>query len=166
MIDGVITLVFPTESQVLLFLASMYGGLIIGLFFDLYRFTRNIFRFGRIATYIGDFIFWLASCAIMLVIVYKSSSGLIRVYQLAGFGMGMITYRKVLSKYVIKLLNLLSFCLASLFYTVLKLIRGPFIVLWRIFCMISYKVRVKVFLPLKGAVNKYIKHFGILLKKN
>ncbi|HOO11835.1 MAG TPA: spore cortex biosynthesis protein YabQ [Bacillota bacterium] len=117
------------EDQVVILLASVYGGLMLGLIFGLYRFFRGAFRFGRMITFIGDMLFWAAALVVTLSIVYRSSSGLVRVYQLLGFGLGTMLYFYFLGDIVQTLLNALAYFVRGLFYVVVKLIRGPLRVL-------------------------------------
>lgn len=122
-------------DQVIILLAAIYGGFLLGFIFDSYRFIRDIFRLGKLITIIGDIVFWVLSLTLILLIVYGSNSGLIRVYQLLGFAIGVLVYFKFLSRIVQSLLNVLVHCLRSLIYSVLKLIRGPLTlilnILWR-----------------------------------
>jgi hypothetical protein len=39
-------MLLSTADQVVILLASVYGGLMLGLIFGLYRFVRGAFRFG------------------------------------------------------------------------------------------------------------------------
>jgi len=48
-----------TANQAYVFLATVYGGLIIGLFFDIYRMIRRIFKPGKWLTGLLDLIFWI-----------------------------------------------------------------------------------------------------------
>ncbi len=125
-------MILSVSNQVLILLASVYGGLLLGLIFDLFKFLRSIFRFGRIVTIIGDILFWVTGLVLTLSIVYKSSSGLVRFYQLLGFSLGMAVYIKLLSKPVQKLLSALTLCVKSFIYTLIRVIRGPIIVLTNI----------------------------------
>ena len=117
------------EDQVVILLASVYGGLMLGLIFGFYRFVRDIFRFGGMVTFIGDMLFWAAALVVTLSIVYRSSSGLVRVYQLLGFGLGTMLYLYFLGGIVETLLNGLAYFVKGLFFTVVKLMRGPLRVL-------------------------------------
>ncbi|HZX46086.1 MAG TPA: spore cortex biosynthesis protein YabQ [Clostridia bacterium] len=132
------------EDQVVILLASVYGGLMLGLIFGLYRFFRGAFRFGRMVTFIGDMLFWAAALVVTLSIVYRSSSGLVRVYQLLGFGLGTMLYFYFLGGIVQTLLNALAYFVKGLFYVVVKLIREPLRVLSNILWKPCRTVRTRV----------------------
>jgi len=158
-------MIISVNNQALLLLAAVYGGLLLGLFFDTYRFARNIFNFGRMITCIGDFVFWIIGSAIILIIVYKSSSGLLRVYQLMGFALGMLIYIKVLSRYIIKLLYILVFCIKKFFYTMLKIVRGPLVVLSRILWAPYYRIKKIVFEVFEKMLKDAKKRINLLKNK-
>jgi spore cortex biosynthesis protein YabQ len=155
-------MILSVSNQTLILLASIYGGLLLGLIFDLYRFARNTFRFGRITTIIGDIIFWAAGLALTLVIIYKSSSGLVRFYQLLGFSLGMAVYMKFISRYTHKLLFMLKRCIISFAYTFIKIIRGPVILLSNILWKPCQKIRRgigRLFINIEQDTKKYMMLF-------
>jgi spore cortex biosynthesis protein YabQ len=122
-------MIISVNNQALILFASVYGGLILGLFFDFYRLIRNAFRFSKIVTFIGDISFWIIGLTVSLVIIYRSSSGLVRFYQILGFALGMTVYLKILSRYVVKLLYFFLRCLRNFMYTVLRIGKVPWVVL-------------------------------------
>lgn len=97
------------KIQVYIFLTSLYGGLIAGLFYDIYRINRYYFKPKNIATIVEDFIFWIGVALIFFYILNKSDWVELRAYVFIGFFMGGIIYLKILSKvlfpFLIKLLN-------------------------------------------------------------
>ena len=148
-----------TTDQVVILLASVYGGLMLGLIFDLYRFGRSVFRFGKTVTVIGDILFWVMGLVLALSIIYRSSSGLVRVYQLLGFGLGTALYIHFLSGIVQSLMRALAYCVKGFSYTLIKVIRGPLVllsnILWKPCSMIKSKV-CKTFVRLGQDTRKYI----------
>jgi len=152
-------MLLSTADQVVILLASVYGGLMLGLIFGLYRFVRGIFRFGRMVTFIGDMLFWAAALVLTLSIVYRSSSGLVRVYQLLGFALGTMLYFYFLGDIVQTLLNALVYFVKGLFHVIIKLLWEPLTVLSNILwkpCR-TVKTRVcKTFARMGQDVRKYL----------
>ena len=157
-------MILSVSNQTFILLASIYGGLLLGLVFDIYRFFRNTFKFGKVTTVIGDIVFWTAGLILILIIIYRSSSGLVRVYQLLGFSMGMVAYMKLLSRHTQKLLFMFKRCITGFAYAFIKVIRGPAVwasnVLWKP-CRGAKKAAGRLLIKMKQDTQKYM----LLLRK-
>ncbi|NLJ78772.1 MAG: spore cortex biosynthesis protein YabQ [Tissierellia bacterium] len=90
--------------QVYIFLTALYGGLIAGLFYDIYRINRHYFKPKNIVAIIEDFIFWIGVALIFFYILNKNDWIELRAYVFIGFFAGGIIYLKVISKMVFTLL--------------------------------------------------------------
>ena len=114
------------KVQFYIFLTSLYGGLIAGLAYDIYRITRHFSKPKKIATTIEDLIFWIGISLIFFYILNKSNWAELRGYIFLGFFAGGYIYLKVLSKiffpFLIKIFNGLDL----LFKGVIKAIVLPF----------------------------------------
>ncbi|MCF6464557.1 spore cortex biosynthesis protein YabQ [Clostridium sp. Cult2] len=86
------------KIQLYIFLTSIYGGLISGLAYDIYRVTRHYFKPRKIVTIIEDLLFWIGVSFIFFYIIYKSNWGSLRGYIFIGFFIGGFIYLKILSK--------------------------------------------------------------------
>ncbi|NMB28023.1 MAG: spore cortex biosynthesis protein YabQ [Tissierellia bacterium] len=97
------------KVQFYIFLTSLYGGLIAGLVYDIYRVIRRFFKPKKIVTIIEDFIFWVSIALIFFYILNKSNWAELRGYIFLGFFAGGFIYLKILSKilfsFLIKLFN-------------------------------------------------------------
>ena len=80
------------EIQAYLFLIFTINGIIIGLFFDIFRILRKSFKTSDIITYLQDFIFWIITAIILLYSVFKFSNGEIRLYMFIAVFLGCIIY--------------------------------------------------------------------------
>lgn len=120
------------QSQAYIFFATLYGGIVIGFIYDLYRIFRYYSKPKKIATFIEDLIFWIVVSIISLVILIFSNWGEIRGYVFLGFFSGAFLYNRVLSKPVITILvHVISFIVKILKY-IFELITFPFRALGRI----------------------------------
>ncbi|WDV45546.1 spore cortex biosynthesis protein YabQ [Clostridiaceae bacterium M8S5] len=93
-----------TKDQVIIFLTTVYGGLIIGFIYDLYRVFRFFIRPKRVATIIEDLLFWILVSIISVGILFYSNWGQLRGYVFIGFLLGVIIYTLLLSRFVMKVL--------------------------------------------------------------
>lgn len=83
-----------------IFLTSIYGGIIVGLVYDLYKSLRYLSKPSKVINYIGDFIFWIIMSYVFFYALIKINWGEIRGYILFGFFLGIIVYRVIFSKYI------------------------------------------------------------------
>ncbi|MDL2289454.1 spore cortex biosynthesis protein YabQ [Clostridia bacterium OttesenSCG-928-F22] len=100
-----------TLNQAYVFAFSVYGGLIMGLLYDVFRLPRRIFHAGRTSTAILDCLFWLSACAVGIIILFLSSDGKLRVFPFIGYILGFFIYLSGIS---------------SLFWWIVKKIKNKF----------------------------------------
>lgn len=86
------------KVEIYIFLTAIYGGLIAGLVYDIYRVIRYFFKPKKIFTIIEDLLFWIGIATIFVYIINKSSWGQLRGYMFIGFFLGGLIYLKILSK--------------------------------------------------------------------
>ncbi|MCT4594051.1 MAG: spore cortex biosynthesis protein YabQ [Anaeromicrobium sp.] len=89
------------SEQTYVFLVTLYGGIIIGFIYDLYRIFRLIFSPKKIATMVEDFIFWILISIIATLVLVFGNEGQIRFYTIGGFFVGALSYNLLLSKIII-----------------------------------------------------------------
>ncbi|MFZ5966664.1 MAG: spore cortex biosynthesis protein YabQ [Bacillota bacterium] len=123
-------------EQVYVFLSTLYGGMIIGFMYDLYRIFRRLFKPKKIATIVQDFFFWICITIVAASVLLFSNSGQLRFYTFLGFAVGTVAYNRLLSTYVIRLIIFLlqtikkwiEVFIKVLYYpikVVIKITRGP-----------------------------------------
>lgn len=79
------------------------SGIIIGIFFDIFRILRRSFKTPDFITYIEDIIFWILTGVFFLFILFTFQNGQIRSYNIVGLIIGITAYLLTISKYFIKL---------------------------------------------------------------
>lgn len=77
-------------------------GIIIGIFFDIFRILRRSFKTPDIITYIQDILFWIITGLFLLFTLFIFENGQIRSYNIIGLIIGFILYMLTVSKYIIK----------------------------------------------------------------
>lgn len=90
-------------SQLYSLLIFTITGIIIGVFFDVFRILRRSFKTPDIITYIEDILFWIFTGIFFITVLFKFNDGEIRSYVLLGLIFGIIMYMLVISKYFIKI---------------------------------------------------------------
>ncbi|SHH42711.1 spore cortex biosynthesis protein YabQ [Caloranaerobacter azorensis DSM 13643] len=114
------------ESQAYIFLLTVYGGILIGFVYDLYRIFRYFSKPNKIATLIEDLIFWIIVSIIALATLIFSNWGQLRGYVLLGFICGALIYTKLLSKPVITLMVYLVREFIELLKYIVNVLTYPF----------------------------------------
>lgn len=131
------------QTQAYIFLSTLYGGIIIGFIYDLYRIFRYFFRPKKIATFIEDFVFWIIVCIISLYILFSSSWGQIRGYNFIGFLSGALLYNKLLSKYIITFLVHTVRYILKMLNIFLRIVTYPIRLIWRLLSIPRKKIKKK-----------------------
>ena len=81
-----------TIDQTYIFMATVYGGLIAGIIYDVYRSLRRVLHAGKIVTAIFDILFSLCALAIAAGVLYTVNKGELRAYTFLGFALGFAIY--------------------------------------------------------------------------
>ncbi|MBF8983626.1 spore cortex biosynthesis protein YabQ [Lutibacter sp. B2] len=148
------------SEQIYVFLVTLYGGIIIGFIYDLYRIFRGIFNPKKIATMIEDFIFWMVISVASASILIFGNEGELRFYTFLGFVLGALLYNRLLSRIVIK-------SIVMILITIKK-------ILMKIVYILIYPVKVLISVlkkPVRKIKKKYkpvyirIKRFLLLPKR-
>lgn len=109
-----------------IFLTSIYGGIIGGLVYDLYRAIRYHYKFSKFVTYIQDFLFWVCMTYIFFSILVKINWGEIRGYIILGFIIGLVMYMITFNKFIYPLALKLVGLLKGIVGHIIDLILWPF----------------------------------------
>ena len=133
------------KIQLYIFLTSIYGGLISGLAYDIYRITRYYFKPKKIVTILEDLLFWIGISFIFFYIINKSNWASLRGYIFIGFFLGGFIYLKLLSKLIFPLW--------------VKLFKGIITIISRIFRTISLPFR-----KIKNVLSPKIKKINRIRK--
>lgn len=141
------------QMQAYVFFSTLYGGIIIGFVYDLYRIFRYFSKPNKIITLIEDLIFWVIVGLIAVFILIFSNWGEIRGYVFLGFISGALLYSKLLSRPVITIL-------VHTFRFVVKIIKY-------IFRIITYPIRLlgNIFYKPYLKITKRIKKNFVVTKR-
>ncbi|WP_051585923.1 spore cortex biosynthesis protein YabQ [Caldanaerobius polysaccharolyticus] len=84
-------------NQILVFLICMYGGIFLGLFYDIYRVFRRVFKPKKRATYIEDALFWVICSLFVFSVIFLANYAELRFYTFLGFITGFYIYMRLFS---------------------------------------------------------------------
>lgn len=146
-------------NQFYLLCVFMISGLIIGIFFDLFRVLRKSFKTPNIVTYMEDILFWILTGIFLMYIIFHFSFGEIRLYMFISLGIGLIMYFLIISKYFIslnvKIINVIKNIIEKILYITLL----PFNIIFKILKKTIFKPITIITINLsKNAIN-FFKNF-------
>ncbi len=84
------------QFQSYVFSFTVYGGILIGVLYDIYRVLKGRKRNERLITSFWDLLFLISVFAIVIWAVFSSNYGDIRSYVFIGFIVGFFLYEKLL----------------------------------------------------------------------
>lgn len=119
-------MMMSTANQAYVFLATVYGGLVIGLFFDLYRMVRRILRPGKWITGIMDLIFWILVAFFSFLILFNINDGEVRLYSFLGLALGWGLYVLSLSQLIMWVFDSIYKVVAKILGWIFNIIKWPF----------------------------------------
>ena len=81
-----------TVSQPYIFVIMLYGGMLVGLAYDIYRCIRRAANRGKWFTAVFDTLFILTLGLIVIFILYSANQGELRLFTFIGFALGFALY--------------------------------------------------------------------------
>lgn len=151
--------------QLYSFIIYIVSGIIIGIFFDIFRILRKSFKTSDILTYIEDILFWLCSAIFLLFVLFKLNNGEIRSYTIIGLLLGVLLYMLTISKYFIKLnVKILTF-FKKIIGKIINIILIPIKVLFNILKKIIFKPFTFFVINIKKKYSNFCKKTKNKLKK-
>lgn len=89
-----------TGTQPIIFMITIYGGIILGLVYDIYRAVRKIVRSGKWVVVLCDTLFIITLGLIVTFVMYTANQGELRLFTIVGFVLGFTLYMAGLSPFV------------------------------------------------------------------
>lgn len=81
-----------TINQPYIFLATLYGGLIVGLLYGVIAAVRHFSHAGRWATVVWDILFFILGTLVCLAAIYIANKANLRLYTFLGLSGGFCMY--------------------------------------------------------------------------
>lgn len=120
-------------NQFHIFLLSLLGGALAGVFFDLFRTFRRLVRSRAVWVGVQDLLFWLLSAAAAFLFLYRTNYGEPRWYIFFGILLGALLYHLLMRDWAVRFFLALARLLGRLLRCLVRIIVFPFYILYRIF---------------------------------
>ncbi len=144
-------------NQAYLLLVYLISGLLIGMIFDIFRVFRRTFKTSDFFTYIEDILFWIITGIFLIFVLFRFSSGEIRIYNILGLSIGFLFYIIFISKCFIKInVKILKF-IKNILNKIIKIILYPI--------RFIFKIIRKIFTPFTFFVINIKKGYFKFIKK-
>lgn len=112
--------------QLYAFLATFYGGIVIGFMYDIYKIYRSMLNLKKYITAIQDILFWVAISIVAISVLIYSNDGNVRGYSILGFILGALVYNILLSKIVVKTIEVFLDAIKKVLYGIYMRLRKIF----------------------------------------
>lgn len=113
-------------EDVNIFYLTLYGGIAIGILFDLYRALRLNFKIVKKVSFIFDIIFWILTTIVIFTTINILERFDLRYYHFIALFLGFILYYNTISKYILTMFNKIISFITSLFKKTIRYIVGFF----------------------------------------
>lgn len=163
------------QFQIFVFSITLYGGIIIGILYDVYRAVKGKRRTKSLITSLWDILFLLFTFFISIWIIFSSNYGDLRVYVFIGFMVGFFLYERIIGRIATALFsqilkaistmikigsNYTSLPLRFLWYLILK----PIIAVGNFFKIAATKIKKKARIP-KKTLKEWAKYYKLIIKR-
>lgn len=120
-------------TQLYSFLIYLISGILIGIFFDIFRILRKSFHTPDFITYIEDIVFWVFTGLFLLFVLFFIGNGEIRFYNIIAILCGTIIYLLTISKYFINISVYIVTFIKNIIYKIIKILLYPINIILKIF---------------------------------
>ena len=115
------------NNQFHVLIAFFITGICIGILFDIFRIIRKTFKSPNILIYLEDFLFWILTGFLIMLTIFRFTTGEIRLYMIIILLLGSFVYFLCISKYFIlvnsRILETFKSIIAFLFLPLEKLVK-------------------------------------------
>lgn len=112
----------PFTRDFSIFYATIYGGIAVGILFDIYRAFRHNFKLVRYLSLFFDALFWVVVTTLVFLVINTVENFNLRYYHLVALFIGFLLYYSTVSKFILTQLNKLISFITNLFKKVVQYI--------------------------------------------
>ncbi|SCI37841.1 spore cortex biosynthesis protein YabQ [uncultured Clostridium sp.] len=159
----------PFTQDVSAFYATIYGGIAVGILFDIYRSLRHNFKIVRTLSLFFDTLFWLIVTMLTFITINAVENFDLRYYHIVALFIGFFIYYGTISKFILTGLNKVIYFITNL---IKKTVHYIVDILSNLYYVIIYSVHllfdIIFYIPnMFLATRKFVKRksVGILKKK-
>ncbi|MFZ5354787.1 MAG: spore cortex biosynthesis protein YabQ [Bacillota bacterium] len=164
------------EFQSFVFMYTLYGGILIGIFYDIYRVLRGRRRSDKLFKSIFDAVFLLLILLIFVWAIFSSNYGELRAYVFIGYLVGFLLYEKILGRIAVGIFYYIKNTVIHFYKTSNSIILLPFRLMFNLLWYILDKIfrffsaRKRSFYRIKKLPSAILSHnskyFRLIFKKN
>jgi len=149
----------PFTQDLSSFYATIYGGLIIGLLFDINRALKSNFKILKYFSIVFNIIFWIFATIIIFITINAIESFDLRYYHFVALLIGFVLYYNTISRFVLKIINkLIGFMVYSINKTIIYISAASESLYYMIVYILHFLLDTIFFIPnLFLATKKVIK---------
>lgn len=149
------------SEQLKVFLYSFGLGFLLGILYDVFRTLRMIFSFGKVMTFIQDFLYVIMCAFLTFGFALVLNDGKIMFYIFFGEGIGWLIYYFTFGTLALRVSSAVIKGVRSVFAAIIRLIKKPINFVVRKIKRIANKIDTKT----KINSKKVVKNTKFLLKK-
>ncbi|SHF06905.1 spore cortex biosynthesis protein YabQ [Caloramator sp. ALD01] len=130
----------PIGVQIKYFVSTVAVGFLIGIFYDIYRLSRQDKFKRNILSSISDFLFWILMSIVAFIFMLKTNNLNLRYYTFLGILFGYMVYSMCISKYLYNVLNILLYVIIKLLRILFRIILYPFRLIFLLLKNLIYSI--------------------------
>ncbi|WP_058486504.1 spore cortex biosynthesis protein YabQ [Defluviitalea phaphyphila] len=165
-------MIVSISEQAHIFFIAVTAGVIIGIFYDLFRIIRKIFPHPNWLIQLEDLIYWITISAFMFFVLFNKNYGEIRGFVLLGALLGNIIYFFTISIVFMKFATWIIYWTKKIIKTILRILFIPIKLILKIlyypYKWISYPfkfLRGKIKIIMNKSKNKVKRKSKQILKE-
>lgn len=112
----------PFTQDIGSFYITIYGGIIIGLLFDIYRGFRRNFKLVERLSLIFDIIFWVLVTGVSFITINAIENFDLRYYHFVALFCGFILYYNTISRFILSAINKIISFITNLIKKTVKVV--------------------------------------------
>lgn len=138
----------PFTQDLSSFYATIYGGLIIGLLFDINRALKSNFKILKYFSIVFNIIFWILATIIIFITINAIESFDLRYYHFAALLIGFLIYYNTVSKFILKFINtIIGFIISLIKNTIIYLCAISESLYYMVIYIIHFLLDTILFIP-------------------
>ena len=164
------------KFQIFMFSITLYGGIIIGILYDIYRALKGRKKAVGIFTSLWDILFLLLVFFILIRIIFSSNYGDLRIYVFIGFIVGFFVYEKIIGRIAAELFSYMFETISTMIKVGGNYAIFPIRLLWNVLILpiltcidflkkIWIKTIKKARIP-KKALKDWSKYYKLIIKRD
>ncbi|NLM13619.1 MAG: spore cortex biosynthesis protein YabQ [Epulopiscium sp.] len=118
-------MIVSISEQAQIFIAAVEAGIIIGIFYDIFRIIRKIIPHPNWVIQLEDLIYWIIVSAFMFFVLFNKNYGEIRGFALLGAFLGNVIYFFTFSIFLMKISDWIIYWIKRIIRTLIRIILMP-----------------------------------------